>query len=245
MDELRITCTMISLWWMIYALVITTVYIGYDYQSKNGIKYITPNMKQLQPDYHIIIKSSKNNKLSSINFPSINFNTSMKVGARTSLPSAMKSPSTRKRSKGTLLKISNASSDISLINASQMEYMANYNKQHHLTRSNKTKDIYARFRGRFGNIIFEFAAVFSMTLAANCKRMFFINNGQAARLIKFFPKLKSHVKIVRRFPPNLKRIIELDKNKYAKKTTNDIAAARQDVYLDGFLGELKPIYHLT
>ena len=99
------------------------------------------------------------------------------------------------------------------------------------------KNVYLKFMGRFGNVIFEFAGAYSMVLAAGCQKMFFLNNGQAQRLKMFFPKMKDLLNEVPSFPPGLKYVHELHCNKYHPKTTREVAQSKTDVRLDGFLGE--------
>ena len=76
-----------------------------------------------------------------------------------------------------------------------------------------------------------------MKLAANCKKIFVIDDGQGQRLKQFFPKLKNHINKVPKLPPGLIEVKELDASKYHTKTLDDIIAATKDIYLQGYLGE--------
>ena len=105
-----------------------------------------------------------------------------------------------------------------------------------IATQNFKKNLYIKLRGRFGNVIFEFAGAYSMTLAAGCQKMFFKDDGQSQRFKMFFPKTNNLVNNVDSFPAGIKIIHDFDDNKYHPNTTRDVAQSKTDVFLDGFLG---------
>ena len=109
--------------------------------------------------------------------------------------------------------------------------------------NNTKKKLYVTFMGRFGNVVFEFAAAYGMKLATN-RSMLFVNNGQANRLTAFFPKLKTEVKRVRRIPPNVEVVRDKAPNKYDKITEIKIANSSNDVHLLGYLGKMKIVNYI-
>ena len=101
-----------------------------------------------------------------------------------------------------------------------------------------SKNVYIKFQGRLGNVIFEFAAAYSMTLAAGCKKIFIQDNrGQSKRFQMLFPTTKNLINMVGSLPKRLKTIKGLNYNKYSSKTTRAVARSKTDVFLDGFFGK--------
>ena len=99
------------------------------------------------------------------------------------------------------------------------------------------KNLYMKFTGRFGNVLFEFTAAYGLTFSAGIQKMFFQKYGQTERFKTFFPKTKNLINEIGAIPPGLQHIKELDWNMYDPKTTREVAESVKDVYINAFLGK--------
>ena len=104
------------------------------------------------------------------------------------------------------------------------------------------RKLFIEFTGRFGNVVFQLTAALGMKFATN-RTILFVNNGQASRLISFFPKLKDEVNLVFGIPSKVDTIPERAPSRYHKLTEIQILNSTKDVFLNGYLGEyLQVVY---